>query len=82
MEPTMEWNDSRLDELTAHVNAGLSELKAEFRRVDARFDKVDERFEQVNARIDKLLHVLMVIAVGFGATVLAAVVSAAAVIAF
>jgi len=37
-----EWNDARLDELSRRVDAGFSEMREEFQRVDLRFDTLHQ----------------------------------------
>jgi hypothetical protein len=37
-----EWNDARLDELSSRVDAGFSEMREEFQRVDLRFDTLHQ----------------------------------------
>ena len=58
MSPRETWTDERLDDLSAKVDQGFSEIKAEMRdgfaRMEALFEKVDERFKEVDRRFEKV----------------------------
>ena len=58
MSPRERWTDERIDDLSAKVDKGFSDLKIDmkegFKRVDERFAQVDKRFERIEDRLDKL----------------------------
>jgi hypothetical protein len=65
MTPRERWTDERIDDLSAKVDLGFSEVKTEmregfarmealFEKVDERFEKVDERFKEVDWRFEKI----------------------------
>jgi len=58
MSPREKWTDERLDDLSARVDLGFSEVKTEMRegfaRMEALFEKVDERFEKVDERFKEV----------------------------
>lgn len=76
MSPREKWTDERLDDLSAKVDRGFSEVKSEMRegfaRMEARFEKVDERFEKVDERFHNLHLTLMGAAAVVIATLLGA----------
>lgn len=43
------WNDERMDELSRRVDAGFSEMREGFARVDTKIDRL-------GARVDKLFY--------------------------
>ena len=51
------WNDDRLDSLSAQVDSLRRHIDERFARIDERFEKqdarIDERFEKQDARIDE-----------------------------
>lgn len=44
------WNDERMDELSRRVDAGFSEMREGFARVDTKIDRL-------GARVDKLFYI-------------------------
>jgi DNA-binding GntR family transcriptional regulator len=62
---------ARVDE---EMKAGFGEVREEMHRLNDRGDRFNDRFDRLNDRFDRLLHALMVMGVGFGGTVLAAVI--------
>ena len=90
MSPRETWTDETLDDLSAKVDRGFSEVKTEMRggfaRMEALFEKVDERFKEVERRFEKLderfekiegrFHDLNRTFIGAGAVVIAALLGA------
>lgn len=90
MSPRETWTDERLDDLSAKVDQGFSEIKTEMRegfaRMEARFEKIDERFEKVDQRFEKVderfekveerFHDLNRTLIGAGAVVIATLLGA------
>jgi hypothetical protein len=81
MEEQMDsWNDGRLDELSGRMDEGFAAIDKRFEAIDKRFENVATKeemtevkgeFRHLNERFDRLLHALMVVSVGFGATLFA-----------
>jgi predicted nuclease with TOPRIM domain len=90
MSPRETWTDERLDDLSAKVDLGFSEVKTEmregfarmetlFEKVDERFKEVDRRFEKIDERFEKIegrFHDLNRTFIGAGAVVIAALLGA------
>ena len=76
MSPRERWTDERLDDLSAKVDQGFSEVKTKMRegfaRMEARFEKIDERFE----KIDERFHDLNLTLIGAGAVIIATLLGA------
>jgi hypothetical protein len=65
MSPREKWTDERLDDLSAKVDQGFSETKAEIR---SGFDRMDARLDRMDARLDRMQNSL----VGAAAVIIAA----------
>ena len=83
MSPREKWTDERLDDLSATVDRGFSEVKTEMRegfaRMEAHFEKIDKRFEKIDDRfetVDSRFHDLNRILIGAGAVVIATLLGA------
>jgi tetrahydromethanopterin S-methyltransferase subunit G len=83
MSPRDQWTDERLDDLSAKVDQGFSEVKTEMRegfaRMEARFEKIDERFEKIDERFEKIdsrFHDLNRTLIGAGAVIIATLLGA------
>jgi hypothetical protein len=89
-KPMDSWNDDRLDELNRRVDEGFSrvdqrfeqfnrEMKEGFTRVDREmkegFAEIRGEMRYLGERFDRLLHTLIVVALGFAGTVFAALAS-------
>src|ERR1043165_5725343 len=90
MSPRERWTDERIDDLSAKVDRGFSEVKTEMRegfaRMEARFEKIDKRFEKIDGRfkdvderfekIDGRFHDLNRTLIGAGALIIATLLGA------
>jgi tetrahydromethanopterin S-methyltransferase subunit G len=83
MSPRERWTDERLDDLSATIDRGFSEVKTEMRegfaRMEARFEKIDKRFEAVDERFeefDERFHDLNRTLIGAGAVIIATLLGA------
>ena len=72
MNPREKWTDERLDDLTAKVDKGFLDLKAEmkegFEQVDKRFDRMEDRFDSLNRTLIGAAVALAVAFIGSTAT--------------
>lgn len=50
------WNDDRLDELSHRTDAGFTEMRQGFARVDR---EMKEGFAKIDARFERLNHILL-----------------------
>lgn len=72
------WTDDRLDDFAKHVDHRFDQVDRRFDQVDRRLDEVDRRFDRVdhelhrvNDRLDGLHRVLLQLAGGTIATLIA-----------
>jgi archaellum component FlaC len=65
--------DGEMNRRFGEVDKRFEGIDKRFEGIDKRFDKIDHRFEHFEQRLDRVLNTLLAAALGFGGTVLVAV---------